>query len=96
MASNLILQSMLKTFLPTVSKLIDSGKINQFIQEAKQEYASQLSLQDDESLEVLITTEADGNEYFNLVIIDTELKITKVVLQQPLTDFVKNLISKAQ
>lgn len=87
---------MLKTFLPTVSKLIDSGKINQFIQEAKQEYASQLSLQDDESLEVLITTEADGNEYFNLVIIDTELKITKVVLQQPLTDFVKNLISKAQ
>lgn len=95
MASSIILKTMLNSFLPTVNNLIESGKIDSYIQAAKDEYAQQLNLQDDESLEVLVSTETDGKEYFNLVVIDKELHITKIVLQQPLTDFIKQLIAKA-
>ena len=93
--NNGIVQTLLKTFSPSITKLLEGGKIDAIIQQAKKEYSERCNLYPGESMEVLISTEEDGREYVNLVVMDGSMYINKVVFQQPLADFVRNILNNA-
>ena len=95
MASNIILKTLLKSVMPTVTKFVESGKIDTLLQELKSRYAEDTDLKEGESVEILITTETDGNEYANVIVLDTELRVKTVLAQQRLSDLVTALFTQA-
>lgn len=96
MASNILLKTLLKSVMPTVSKFVESGKIDSLLHELKARYASQTGIQDGESVEILITTEADGNEYANVIVLDADLRVKTVLAQQRLSELVTALFTQAE
>lgn len=96
MNNSIIMQALLKSAMPTVSKLVGSGKIDAFIRSIKDEYIEKTSLQDNESVEILVTTEADGLEYLNVVIMDSDCRITEVLAQSKLSEIIIHLLEQAQ
>lgn len=96
MNNGLLMQALLKSAMPTVSKLVGSGKIDAFIRSIKDEYIEKTSLQDNESVEILVTTEADGLEYLNVVVMDRDCRITDVLAQSKLSDTIIHLLEQAQ
>lgn len=95
MASNVILKTLLKSLMPTVTKFVESGKIDALLQELKARYASHADIADRESVEILITTEADGNEYANVIVLDADLRVRTVLAQQRLSELVTALFNQA-
>lgn len=95
MANNLLVKTLLKSVMPTVQKFVDSGKIDTLFQELKSRYADRL--QDEENtVEILITTEEDGLEYVNVVELDPELRIRQVMDQQRLSELITALFTQAE
>ena len=95
MANNLLVKTLLKSVMPTVQKFVDSGKIDTLFQELKSRYADRL--QDEENtVEILITTEEDGLEYVNVVELDPELRIRQVMDQQRLSELITALFNQAE
>lgn len=89
---SILVGTILKTFRPKVENVIKSGKVDKFIQNMKKDY----DLEVDETAEILITTETDGMEYLNIVAINQDLKITKILLQKKLTDTILSLFEKSE
>ena len=95
MANNLLVKTLLKSVMPTVQKFVDSGKIDTLFQELKSRYADRL--QDEENtVEILITTEEDGLEYVNVVELDPELRIRQVMDQHRLSELITALFTQAE
>lgn len=94
MAGNII-KTLLKSVMPTVTKFVESGKIDTLLKELKTRYAEDTDLKEGESVEILITTENDGNEYANVIVLDTELRVKTVLAQQRLSDLVTALFTQA-
>lgn len=90
---NILVRSMINAFLPKVNSFIESGKLSAVIQEAKRKCADDNCFEG-ESVEIMISTEIDGEEYINFVTINNELQITKIVMQQKLSEFLSSLIKK--
>jgi hypothetical protein len=95
MANNVILKTLLKSVMPTVTKFVESGKIDTLLQELKARYAVNANMAEGESVEILITTEADGNEYANIVVFDTNLTVKTLLAQQRLSELVTALFNQA-
>lgn len=94
MANNILVKTLLKSVMPTVQKFVESGKIDALLKELKSRFADRLQ-DDGSSVEILITTEADGVEYVNVVELDPELRIRQVMDQQRLSDLITTLFTQA-
>lgn len=95
MANNLLVKTLLKSVMPTVQKFVDSGKIDTLFRELKARFADRLQ-DDDDTVEILITTEEDGLEYVNVVELDPELRIRHVMDQQRLSELITALFTEAE
>lgn len=96
MANSLLLKTLLKSVLPTVQKLVESGKVDAFVQDMKSRYAEVAGLQPGESVEILITTEEDGHEYASAVKIDESLRVTGVIDQHRLSEIITSLFNQSE
>lgn len=95
MANNILVKTLLKSVMPTVQKFVDSGKIDTLFRELKARFIDRL--QDEENtVEILITTEEDGLEYVNVVELDLELRIRQVMDQQRLSELITALFTQAE
>lgn len=95
MANNILVKTLLKSVMPTVQKFVDSGKIDTLFRELKARFADRLQ-DDDDTVEILITTEEDGLEYVNVVELDPELRIRQVMDQQRLSELITALFTQAE
>lgn len=95
MANNVILKTLLKSVMPTVTKFVESGKIDTLLQELKARYSAGANMAEGESVEILITTEEDGNEYANIVVFDKNLTVKTLLAQQRLSELVTALFNQA-
>lgn len=95
MANNLLVKTLLKSVMPTVQKFVDSGKIDMLFRELKARFADRLQGEEN-TVEILITTEEDGLEYVNVVELDPELRILQVMDQQRLSDLITALFTQAE
>lgn len=85
---------LLKTLTPTVRKFAESGKLDGFFQHIKSEAAKNISLSDDETVEIIISTESDYREHVSLVIFNSAgMCIKKVIETIPLSDMILKLLS---
>lgn len=94
MANNILVKTLLKSVMPTVQKFVDSGKIDTLFRELKARFSD--LIQENNSVEILITTEEDGLEYVNVVELDPELRIRQVMDQQRLSDLITTLFTQAE
>lgn len=94
--NNSALSTIVRMFGPTLNKFLDSGKVDQMIQDAKRKASDNVQLCDDESVEVMITTEADGKEYLSAVIMDNDRHIVKILYSSTLNEFIKILLKEAK
>lgn len=88
---------LIKTLTPIVQKLAESGKIDGVIQAVKDEQVKQLELTDNETVEIMITTENDGKEYVSLVVLynNSTIKTIKEVLRSmPVGELIVELLKK--
>lgn len=81
--------------MPTVQKFVDSGKIDTLFRELKSRFANRLQ-NEENTVEILITTEEDGLEYVNVVELDPELRIRQVMDQQRLSELITALFTEAE
>lgn len=96
MANNLLLKTLLKSVMPSVTKFVSDGKLDNLMQELKHKYADRVELQESESIEILITTESDGLEYANIIVMNSDnLQITKLLAQQKLSEIITALFTQA-
>lgn len=95
MANNLLVKTLLKSVMPTVQKFVDSGKIDTLFRELKARFADRLQGEEN-TVEILITTEEDGLEYVNVVELDPELRIRQVMDQQRLSELITTLFTQAE
>lgn len=95
MANNILVKTLLKSVMPTVQKFVDSGKIDTLFRELKARFADRLQ-NEENTVEILITTEEDGLEYVNVVELDPELRIRQVMDQQRLSDLITTLFTQAE
>lgn len=95
MANNLLVKTLLKSVMPTVQKFVDSGKIDTLFRELKSRFADRLQ-NEENTVEILITTEEDGLEYVNVVELDPELRIRQVMDQQRLSELITALFTQAE
>jgi len=84
---------LIKTLTPTIRKIAEGGKVDGMIQAIKNEQAGKLNLLENETVEVMITTESDGREYVSMVIL-SDKTIEKIILSMPLSDMIVKLIEK--
>lgn len=96
MANNVLVKTLLKSVIPTVTKFVESGKIDALFQELKTRFSDRLQDSENNSVEILITTEEDGLEYVNVVELDPELRIRKVMDQQRLSELITTLFTQAE
>lgn len=95
MDNNILVKTLLKSVMPTVQNFVDSGKIDTLFRELKARFSDRL--QDEENtVEIIITSEEDGLEYVNVVELDPELRILKVMDQQRLSDLITTLFTQAE
>ena len=94
MANNILVKTLLKSVMPTVQKFVDSGKIDTLFRELKSRFAERLQ-NEENTVEILITTEEDGLEYVNVVELDPELRIRQLMDQQRLSDLITALFTEA-
>lgn len=96
MANNLLLKTLLKSVMPSVTKFVSDGKLDGLMQELKSKYAGQVELENNESIEILITTENDGLEYANIIVLNSAtLQVTKLLAQQKLSEIITALFTQA-
>lgn len=82
--------------MPSVTKFISDGKVDGLLQELKGRYADRVELKENESVEILITTENDGLEYANIIVLDSDtLQISKLLAQQKLSEIITALFTQA-
>ena len=94
MENNVLTKMLLRSAMPTVQKFVESGKIDAIFRELKSQY--QVFVDDtDSSVEILITTESDGVEYVNVVSLTKDLRVTKLLYQQQLSELITDLFTKA-
>ena len=97
MGNNLLMQSLVNAAIPMVEKLVNSGRIDQMLRSLKDSYREKHSLGPDESIEILVSSEADGCEYLNVVIINEEMTIKDNILyQRKLSDAIISLLKESQ
>ena len=72
MVNNALVNTLLKSLMPTVRKIVEGGKIDALFRELKGRYNGFLHAEEN-SVEILVTTEEDGNEYVNVVEITPEM-----------------------
>lgn len=94
MENNVLTKMLLRSVMPTVQKFVESGKIDTIFQELKSQYSVFVD-DPDSSVEILITTESDGVEYVNVVVLTKDLHITKLLYQQQLSGLITDLFTKA-
>ena len=95
MANNALVNTLLRSLMPTVRKFVDSGKIDGLFQELKGRYDGFLHSPEN-SIEILVTTESDGLEYVNVVEITPELQVVSVCFQQRLSELITTLFTQAE
>lgn len=95
MANNVLVKTLLKSVMPTVTKFVESGKIDTLFRELKSRFADRLRDSENSTVEILITTEDDGLEYVSFVELGRDLRIKQVMHQQRLSELVKTLFTQA-
>lgn len=95
MANNVLVKTLLKSVMPTVTKFVESGKIDTLFRELKSRFADRLRDSENSTVEILITSENDGLEYVSFVELGRDLRIKQVMHQQRLSKLVKTLFTQA-
>lgn len=96
MANNVLVKTLLRSVMPTVTKFVDGGKIDELLRELKSRYASHADQTAGESVEIMLTTEADGNEYANIIVLGPDLSVRSVVEQQRLSELITALFNQVE
>lgn len=84
---------LVKSLTPTIRKFAESGKLDGFFQHIKKEASKNLNLLEEETVEIMITTEDDQREYVSLVILYNGKMVEKVLNTMPLADMITQLLS---
>ena len=92
--NNILMQTLLNSAMPMVERLVGSGKIDEMLRQLKESFRDRVP--DGCSCEILVSSEADGCEYLNIVSMSAEMKIEGVLYQQKLSDAIVELIKKAK
>ena len=95
MDNNFLVKTLLKSVMPTVTKFVESGKIDALFRELKARFDDRLKDSENSTVEILITTEDDGLEYVSFVELGRDLRIKQVMHQQRLSELVKTLFTQA-
>lgn len=95
MANNVLVKTLLKSVMPTVTKFVESGKIDTLFRELKARFADRLRDSENSTVEILITTEDDGLEYVSFVELGRDLRIKQVMHQQRLSELITTLFTQA-
>lgn len=95
MANNILVKTLLKSVMPTVTKFVESGKIDTLFRELKSRFADRLRDSENSTVEILITTEDDGLEYVSFVELGRDLRIKQVMHQQRLSELITTLFNQA-
>ena len=95
MANNVLMKTLLKSVMPTVTKFVESGKIDALFRELKSRLADRLRDSENSTVEILITTEDDGLEYVSFVELGRDLRIKQVIDQQRLSELITTLFTQA-
>lgn len=93
--TSVLTKMLLKSVMPTVTKFVESGKIDSLFREIKTRFSESMMLPED-STEILITTEADGLEYVNVVEMTQDHCIVQVMHQQRLSQLINELFTQAE
>ena len=96
MGNSILVKTLLKSVMPTVQKFVESGQINSLFQELKTRYSKQANMAEGDSVEILITTESDGNEYANIVVFNKDMKMKTLLAQQRLSELATALFTQAE
>lgn len=96
MANNVLVKTLLKSVMPTVTKFVESGKIDTLFRELKSRFADRLRDSENSTVEILITTEDDGLEYVSFVELGRDLRIKQVIYQQRLSELITTLFTQAE
>ena len=88
------MQTLLNSAMPMVERLVGSGKIDEMLRQLKESFRDRVP--HGCSCEILVSSEADGCEYLNIVSMSAEMKIEGVLYQQKLSDAIVELIKKAK
>ena len=94
--NNILLNTLINAAMPTVEKLVGSGKIDNILQQLKKTYGQKVSLWDGESIEILVSTEDDGCEYLNIVILGDDKRIGSVLYQRKLSETIVELLKESK
>lgn len=90
------MQTLVKAAIPTVEKIVTGGKIDNMLRQLKQSYRDKLELSDGDNVEILVSSELDGCEYLNIVILDAGMRIKDVLYQQKLSEAIIKLLKDTQ
>lgn len=96
MANNILMQTLVKAAIPTVEKIVTGGKIDNMLRQLKQSYRDRLELYEGDNVEILVSSELDGCEYLNIVILDAGMRIKDVLYQQKLSEAIIKLLKDTQ
>lgn len=96
MSNNILMQTLVKAAIPTVEKIVTGGKIDNMLRQLKQSYRDKLELSDGDNVEILVSSELDGCEYLNIVILDAGMRIKDVLYQQKLSEAIIKLLKDTQ
>lgn len=91
-----MMNTLLKAAIPTVEKIVTGGKIDNMLRQLKQSYRDRMELSESDNVEILVSSELDGCEYLNIVILGSGMCIKKVLFQQKLSEAIINLLKDSK
>ena len=96
MGSNVLVQTLVKAAMPTVEKIVNSGRIDEILRELKDMYRRKTELPEGYSVEILVSTEKDGCEYLSVVTLSPHNKIEGVLYQNKLSETIVEILKESK
>lgn len=88
------MQTLLNSAMPMVERLVGSGKIDEMLQQLKESFRDRAP--EGCSVEILVSTEADGCEYLNIVTLSPDMHIESVLYQKKLSESIVELLNQSK
>lgn len=82
--------------MPTVEKIVGSGRIDEILRELKNDYRRRTELPEGYCVEIMVTTEDDGCEYLSVVTLSPDKRIDKVLYQSKLSEVIVAILKESK
>lgn len=92
--NNILMNTLMKAAMPTVEKIVGSGKIDGLLRELKDSFHDRAP--EGCSCEILVSSEDDGCEYLNIVTLSADMHIESVLYQKKLSESIVELLNQSK